>query len=292
MTGPGRIWIDGTVFPAQEARIPALDRGVLYGDGLFETMRSYRGHVFRIGDHLARLARSAQALRIPLQYSTSDLAGAISGLLDGTDQYIRLTLTRGVHPGTLGLDTGQPPMVMIHAKPFAGCGDALREGVRLCIADARRNEASPAVRHKTLNYLDSLLARSEAAGRGCTEALMLNTSGMIAECAASNIFWVRDKVVQTPAVEAGLLPGITRGVVIELCRELGLPVSEGRFPPADIYASGEAFLTNSLMQVAPVLSIEDWRPPAGAPGPVTQQIMQAYQQAVTREQPAIGDTPR
>ena len=292
MPGKAFIWINGEVKDTNDATVAALDRGLLYGDGLFETMRSYRGRVFRLNAHLERLAASAGFLRLQLPYGIAELADAVRSLVDiarasmpaDGDCYLRLTLTRGPHTGPLTLDTGQAPTVIIHAKELVDYpAEYRRDGMPVCIASIRRNEGSPLPRHKTLNYLDSLLAKAEAGDRGCAEALLLNNAGELAEGATSNLFWVRDNTVHTPAVEAGLLPGITRGTVIDLCRSLQMPLKEGLFGPEELRGADEIFLTNSLMELMPVRSIDGHAPGCDVPGAVTDLLLKAYRRQVEKE---------
>jgi len=281
------IWINGRICDIDRASIPASDRGLLYGDGLFETMRSYAGHVFRLDAHVQRLAESAAFLQIPLPYSTDELCRTIDDLVGRDDRYIRMTLTRGPHTRTLSLQTGQQATVMIHIRELRDYPSEYHDsGMPVCIASIRRNEGSPIVRHKTLNYLDSLLARAEATERDCAEAIMLNNAGDIAEGATSNVFWSCERTVFTPSPGAGLLPGITRTVVIEMCDALGIQVKEDCFRPEALQAADEIFLTNSLMELMPVRSVDGYSPRVPAPGPITKLLLGGYRDEISRERRA------
>jgi branched-chain amino acid aminotransferase len=245
-------------------------------------MRSYGGRVFLLGEHLRRLAASASFLRLRLPYTQTQLAEAVN-LVAGGDSSIRLTVTRGQHTGSLSLETDHPPTVIIQAKPVVDYPEEYRRsGMPVCVSAIRRDEASPIVRHKTLNYLESLLARAEAAERGCGEALLLNTAGFVAEGATSNVLWVRRGEVCTPSVDAGLLAGIVRELVIRLCCAERIRVHEGLFAAGELLEADEVFLTNSLMELMPVRSIDGQEIRGGAPGPVTSRLVQAYRREVER----------
>ncbi len=276
----GKLLLNGKLVDEKRAVVSTLDRGLLYGDGLFETMRAYGGRVFRLGEHLARLARSAKALRIPFALDP----GAVEKLLRVNrlaDAYVRITLTRGLHAGGIRLDAGARPTLVIHAREYPGYPKTLyKTGMKVAFADAVRATRSVVGRHKTLNYLENLLARDAASRAKCYEALFLDEKGFVAECAASNIFFVRKGVLCTPSAAMNILPGITRGVVLSLARAAGIRVREGRWRLRDVQRADEAFLTNSLMEVMPVRQVAGKRIALGG---VTRRLAAGYRNLVERE---------
>lgn len=278
----GIIWLDGQLTPAAEAQIPALDRGLLYGDGVFETIRLYGATAFRLSDHLERLFSGAEALQIPVPYSREELTEALNETARQSElreAYVRITVTRGVGGLPSDLRAAKRPTVMIHVRPFDGYPSGLYErGMRAQVSAVRRNETSPLSRVKSLNYLDSLLARARAASEGFDEAIMLNTRDMVTEGTASNLFAVRGGELLTPPIADGCLPGITRAVVMELAG-----ASERSLCPEDVLGADEAFLTNSLMEVMPLVHVHPRSIGRGAPGPVTERMRTEYRELVLGE---------
>ena len=285
MTEPqGVVWVNGEVLPAGQASVSALDRGLLYGDGVFETIRVYGGVPFRLAAHLARLAEGLRVLQINLPGASEDLGRALVEALRASglrDAYARLTVTRGVGGAPSELAGAGEPTVLVHVRPFVGYpADLYERGMGACVSAVRRNETSPLSRIKSLNYLDCLLVRAsaDAASRGCDEAVMLNTRGELAEGTASNLFVVRGGQVLTPPVAAGCLPGIARAVVMELA-----PVYEATLALTDLSAADEAFLTNSLMEVMPLVRVDEHPVGSGLPGPVARRLLAAYRATVAAE---------
>ena len=277
------VYLNGRLVDENRAVVSALDRGLLYGDGLFETMRAYAGRVFRLEAHRERRARAARALRIPIEVDASAAERALqANRLE--DAYVRITVTRGIHGGDLGLDTGAPPTLLVQARKFHSYPKTLyARGMALSLADAVRPTRSLVGRHKTLNYLENLLARDAAKRGGADETLFLDERGFVAECSASNIFFVRRGALLTPDASMNILPGITRAVVIELARAAGIRVKEGRFRLAELKRADEAFLTNSLMELMPVREIAGATIGRGVPGAVTTALAAAYRRLVEAE---------
>lgn len=280
-------WLNGELLPVAKARISPHDRGLLYGDGLFETMRAYGGVIFRLDQHLDRLSEGTLALRFPVEVYTGNLAEGCREVVRAnslSDAYVRLTVTRGEGglPSELAATDG--PTGLITAREFHGYpAEMATRGMTAHVASVTRNATSPLSRVKSLNYLDNALARAEATDAGADEALLRDASGHVVEGSSSNLFAVVDGTVRTPPVDAGVLAGITRDCVLELCADLALPVSETLFDAEELLASGEAFLTNSLMEVMPLVAA-DGRPIGdGAPGPVTTRLQEAYRALVERE---------
>ena len=283
---PELIWHDGQIFAPEDARCSCLDRGRLYGDGLFETMRAYHGKIFRLDAHLGRLMAGAEQLYLQLPMATEELQTTAQKTLEEselTSAYIRLTVTRGVGGSPSELDASTPS-VTVWVRPLAGYPAQLYErGMSAVLASARRNEYSPLSNLKTVNYLENILARAEARRGDADEALFLNTAGQLAETSASNLFIVADGRVLTPPIEAGILPGITRACVLELCQAEGISIQEQPLELHQLPAAEEAFLTNSLMEIMPLTSFAGKAIGSGQPGEITKQLQQAYRDLVDEE---------
>lgn len=258
------VWAGGRWRPAAEAALPAGDRGLLHGHGLFETVRVTGGRPALVERHLDRLYASAPLVGLELPWSRAELAAlaaeapARAGLREGA---VRLTVTAGPGPA---FGPGGPPGLVVAARPPT----PLPPRARAVVASFPRNHRSPLARVKSLSYLENVLARREAAARGADEALLLNGEGELAEGAATNVFFVRGGRLCTPAVACGALPGVMRGLVLALAGDL-LPVEEGRYRLADLAAAEEAFLTNVLVGVWPLVAVEGRPLGDGRPGPVT-----------------------
>jgi branched-chain amino acid aminotransferase len=278
------VFFNGDVVLEEEALVSVRDRGFLYGDGIFETLRSYKGIPFLLEDHLKRLASSSQALDIPLPYGLEDIQTAVQNLLGLnklTNALIRITLSRGESPH-YGLQPPEStsdvqPTLIIQTHPFhPHPEEAYKQGMRLIISAYRRSTTCPLARHKTANFLTGIMARQEAARRGAQEALFLNTEGQVCEATTSNIFLVESGRVVTPSLQANLLPGITRRKVLELSQAEGLPASEDLFGTERLLKADEAFLTNSLMELMPISVIEEKSISRTTPGKITRRLMEAY----------------
>ncbi len=283
---PELIWHDGQILHPEDARCSCLDRGRLYGDGLFETMRAYHGKIFRLQAHLERMIAGAEQLYLQLPMAIEELRDAVREPLAASglpDAYVRLTVTRGVggRPSQLDASTAS---VTIWVRPFSGYPPELHQkGMSAVLAQARRNEHSSLSNLKTLNYLDNLLARAAAQRVGADEAIFLNTSGQLAEASASNLFIVADGGVLTPPIEAGVLPGITRACVLELCAAEGIPFTEAPLEVDELRGTAEAFLTGSIMGIMPLTSFAGKAIGSGQPGEITRQLQQAYRDLVDEE---------
>jgi len=278
-----KVWINGQLVDKDDARLSVFDHGLLYGDGVFEGIRAYGGRIFRCEDHVERLFASAKAIRLEIPLSPDQIIGAMeqtlkaNGLVDG---YIRLVVTRG--PGTLGLDPGKcyDPTVFIIADQIVLYPKEMYEnGMSAIIAKTRRTAPSmvpPSV--KSLNYLNNILAKIEAVDAGVPEALMLNAEGEVAEATGDNVFIVRDRTVITPPGEAGILIGVTRKVVMELCAKLGIPLKERRIPVEALYAADECFLTGTAAEVIAVTKVDGHVIGTGKPGPITRRLLEAFRE--------------
>ncbi len=283
-----KVYLNGRIIEEEEAFIPACDRGVLFGDGLFETMRAYGGKPFRLERHLERLRQGCRELRFRHWPAGGEIEEALSDLyimnVGEGDAYIRITLTGGPFDGKRTLQRCAAPNTLIVVKPLEPYPAAYYEkGIRLTVSGIRRNEASFLSRIKSNNYLASLAAKQEAADRGADDALMLNVAGFLAEGTSSNIFLVRRGRAATPGEECGLLPGITREAVLELCGRLGIPRETGRYTLDDLRGADEAFLTMSTGEIVPIAEVEEEAIGLTCPGPATSRLAAAFHELVREE---------
>ncbi len=279
-----KIYIGGELFDKEDATISVFDHGLLYGDGVFEGIRSYGGKVFLLAEHVDRLWDSAKALMLEIPISKEEMTKAIQATVDVNgitgDGYIRVLVTRGI--GTLGLDPNwcSNPQVIIIADKIALYPDELYEkGLDIITVGTIRNHpAALNPRIKSLNYLNNILAKIEGLQAGCIEALMLNHKGEVAECTGDNLFLVRDGVLLTPPTDAGILEGITRDAVIGLARDAGFEVREVSLTRHDIFIAEECFLTGTAAEVIPVVKLDSRAIGDGTPGPVTRDLMARFKQ--------------
>ena len=280
-----KVNINGTLYAKEDARISVYDHGLLYGDGVFEGMRSYGGKVFRLEQHLQRLWESAKAIWLEIPVTQEALAAAVTETLsanDIQDGYIRLVVTRGA--GTLGLDpnrTSDPQVIIITDHITLYPDEYYQNGLKIVTVTTRRNHPDAlSPRIKSLNYLNNILAKIEGLQAGCVEALMLNHRDEVAECTGDNIFLVKSGCLITPATDAGILEGITRQAVIDLAQEAGMEVREPTIQLDDVYQADECFLTGSAAEVVPVVQVDDCQIGTGIPGPVTCDLMKRFRELV------------
>jgi len=275
-----RINIDGRISPAESARIPVLDRGFLYGDSVYEVVRTYEGKLFALEEHLARLEASAERLHLALP-ERSWLASEIDRTLEaaGNDEtYCRIIITRGVGPITLDPTTADAPMTVIVAKeyePFPAW--TYSKGVRITIPNIRRTarvSLDPAI--KSGNYLNSVLAFGEARRAGFYDAVMLDHQGLVTEATSSNVFAAKDGRLLTPALEHGLLAGVTRRFLLDLARGNGIECVECELRPADLTGADEVMLTSTLREVQPVVQIGETPIGGGVPGPISARLRRLF----------------
>jgi len=279
------LWVDGRPADAARPAVSALDRGFTLADGLFETMRAYDGTVFRLERHLERLAAGAAVLGIAVPDHVADTIAAAAEALrrrGWSDAALRLTLSRGVGQRGLAPAAADPVTVLtVHALPP---GESLAaRAVRVRTAAGRRNEFAPTAGVKTLAYTDAVVALAQARAAGADDALFLDTAGHLSEATASNLFLVSGSTLRTPALACGVLPGITRGVVLELAQSIGLDTHEEILLPRDLAAADEAFLTSSIREIAPIARADGRAMPNGAPGPVTARVADALGAVIARE---------
>jgi len=278
---PLKVYINGKLYDKEKAAVSVYDHGLLYGDGVFEGIRSYSGKVFRLDEHLERLWNSAKAIWLQIPISRTEMAKAIVDTLAANqiaDGYIRVVVTRGV--GTLGLDPTRCswPQVIIITDLISLYPDELyRKGLEIITVSTMRNHpAALSPRIKSLNYLNNILAKIEGLQAGSIEALMLNHKGEVAECTGDNIFLVRSGKLLTPPNEAGILEGITRQAVMELASGCGIPVHEIPLTKHDVYIADECFLTGTAAEVVPVVKVDSRQIGDGTPGPMTRDLMERF----------------
>ncbi len=275
-----KVFIDGALFDESNARISVFDRGFLYGDSVYEAMRTAGGKPVDLEPHLERLHRSAAALALSVP-STADLENAIQRTLTAAgndDSYVRLIVTRG--GGAIGLDTAlaEAPSCIVIVRPLVlPTAEQYEHGVALCIVEIRRTPRramDPSV--KSGNYLNNIMALQEARKSGAYEALMCNMRGYVAEGSTSNVFIVRGGRLTTPPLETGLLAGITRQRISELAVAEGIVVEEAALLPEDVRGADEVFITSSVRGILPVTKIDDAPVGGGAVGAVTRRLMALY----------------
>jgi len=276
-----KVYINGKLYDKEDAKVSVYDHGLLYGDGVFEGLRSYGGKVFRLEQHLDRLWSSARAICLEIPTTKSELADVVNETLQVNgiqDGYIRIVVTRGA--GSLGLDpnrTSDPQVIVIADRIALYPEEFYEQGLEIVTASTIRNHpAALNPRVKSLNYLNNILAKIEGLKAGCVEALMLNHKGEVAECTGDNIFLVTGGVITTPPTDAGILEGITRDAVIELAVEAGITVKEVGMTRHDVYIADECFLTGSAAEVIPVVKVDDRPIGDGKPGPVTRKLMEKF----------------
>ena len=275
------VYIDGEYFPQEEAKISVFDHGLLYGDGVFEGIRSYKGRVFKLDEHLQRLYDSAKAIMLEIPISIEAMEEAVLETLRRNqlhDAYIRLVVTRGV--GDLGLDPDKcpvPTIFIIADKITLYPPNFYEDGLEIVTVSIRRNYAEAiSPRIKSLNYLNNILAKIEGKQAGVEEVLMLNAEGYVVECSGDNIFFLKDNVIVTPPTHLGILEGVTRNTVIDLARELGITLEEKVFTRHDLYTAEECFLTGTAAEVIPVVKIDQRIVGNGYPGTVTQKLIEEF----------------
>ena len=283
-----KVNIGGKYFDKADAKISVYDHGLLYGDGIFEGIRAYSGRVFRLKAHVDRLYDSAKAIHLVIPVSREAMARTVLDTLalnKLTDAYIRLIVTRGA--GSLGLDprkTTDPQIICITDSISLYPAELYEHGLKIITAGTMRNHpAALNPRVKSLNYLNSIMAKIEGTNAGCLEALMLNHKGEVAECTGDNIFIVRHGELHTPSVDAGILEGITRDAVMELARAVGIKVVERTMDRHDIYTADECFLTGTAAEVIPVVECDGRPLGTGQPGPITRDLHTRFHRLVREE---------
>lgn len=280
------VYINGEFFEKDKAKISVFDRGVLYGDGIFEGIRLYDGIIFKCKEHMDRLYNAAKAIKLEIPVSKDEMTEIVAescrknNLKNG---YIRLIVTRGI--GDLGLDPDvckTPEIICIAGAIQMYPEEVYEKGMTAITSSQRRNKATivdPQI--KSLNYLNNILAKIEANRAGASEAIMLNEDGIVTECTGDNIFIVKDGAIYTPPIHVGILDGITRKGVFEICKELNVPIYEKEFTLFNVYSADECFFSGSAAELIAVTNIDDRTIGDGVCGPITKKLGQAFK-TITR----------
>ncbi len=279
------VYVNGRITDERAAVVSVFDHGFLYGEGVYETLRTYSQRLFLYERHVRRLRRSASMIALDVPFTDDDLLQAIRETmthagLDG-EAYVRVLLTRGVGELTYDLQATPTLTLVIIVKPQVDPpAEAYREGVRVVIVDIVRNHpgsVNPII--KSNNLMNNALAMQEAIRRGAFEGVMRNYRGELTECTTANLFIVKAGVVLTPPLEAGLLPGITREFIFEIGRATGVDVREGALGDEDLYGADEAFLTSTTREAVPIVTVDERTIGSGSPGPVTLKLLEAFRLA-------------
>jgi branched-chain amino acid aminotransferase len=284
--------VNGRIQSGQEASVPVFDHGFLYGEGIYETIRTYNGKPFLFDRHVNRLQLSAQMIALSMPWGYQELLGRVQETLTAWsgpgEAYIRILVTRGVGDLTYDPAACPTPTLVVIVKDHAEVPPAVLErGVKVALSSYLRNHpgsVNPLI--KSNNLLNNALAMQEGLRFGAYESLMRNYRGELAECSQSNFFLVRGGAALTPAVESGLLRGVTRDFLFEIGKDIGVPVADAILREQDLETADEAFITSTTREVVPVVTVGDRTVGEGRPGPVTRKMRAAYLQrahALTRD---------
>ena len=278
---PTHININGVIAGPEEAKISVLDHGLLFGDSVYETLRTYSGKPFLFSRHFARLEHSAKAIDLQLPWTRSKTLEEIRKTLFAGECRIRLVFTRGVGDVAADVETCTDPTPIIIVVPLVVPPERIyKEGVEVVISTVRRSSRFADL--KTGSLIHQVLARREAKARHAYEAILLTADEKLSDGITSNIYIVRDGKLLTPSREAGIIEGITRGVVLDQAREIGIEVTEGLFDIDEIGRADEMFLTSSTREVVPIARVEGKPVGNALPGPITLQLLRAYRSAIQR----------
>ena len=279
------VFVNGRITGEREAVVSVFDHGFIYGEGVYETLRTYSRRMFLYDRHARRLRRSAQMIALDVPFGDDELARQIADTMGAAnlddEAYIRVLLTRGV--GELTYDpraTPTPTLVIIVKPQVDPPPEAYTDGVHVVIVDIVRNHpgsVNPMI--KSNNLMNSALAMQEALRRGAFEGIMRNYRGELTECTTSNLFIVKDGVAMTPPLDAGLLPGITREFMFEIGATIGVTVREAVLDDDDLYGADEAFLTSTTREAVPIVTVDEQPIGTGRPGPVTLKLLEAFRRA-------------
>ncbi|MED4586632.1 aminodeoxychorismate lyase [Brevibacillus choshinensis] len=280
------VYVNGTIYPAEQASVSVMDHGFLYGIGLFETLRVYDRRLFLWEAHYARLCSGLLALRITPAWTSEELVAAVLQTIDAnglSDAYVRLSVTAGPEGVGLVADGYERPSLFVFAKPVAPLADPPHPK-RLQTLELPRQTAEGHQRFKSHNYLNNALAKQELSGAPSdVEGLFLTHDGYLAEGIVSNLFWLNHDRLYTPSLDTGILDGVTRQHVLLLAKRMGLPAEEGRFRLEALREADEVFVTNSVQEIVPVLEI-DGHLVSSNYGKYTQELHRAYRESI-----AIGE---
>jgi branched-chain amino acid aminotransferase len=278
----GAVYVNGRITGANEAVIPVYDHGFVYGEGIYETLRTYNRVPFLYDRHMRRLRASARHIHLDVPFDDATLMARIEETMAAAGEmpeaYIRVLLTRGVGELTYELNATPTPSLVIIVKPAEEPpGRVTNEGIQISLVPFLRNHpgsVNPLI--KSNNLLNNALAMQEAYRRGGEEGLMCNYRGELSECSQSNFFLVRGGVALTPKSAAGLLEGVTRAFLFEVGQDVGVEVKEDTLYPADLDTAEEVFITSTTRELSPVVRIDDRVIGTGRPGPVTAKLLDGY----------------
>jgi branched-chain amino acid aminotransferase len=278
----GAVYVNGRISRAEEAAIPVYDHGFLYGEGVYETLRTYNRVPFLYDRHVRRLRASAGHIQLPVPFTDDELASWMADTMAAAgamqEAYIRVLLTRGVGELTYDVQATPVPSLVIIVKPLdEPPARVLTEGIKVALVPILRNHpgsVNPII--KSNNLLNNAIAMQEANRRGADEGLMCNYRGELSECSQANFFIVRGGAALTPRNEAGLLEGLTRNFLFEVGEEAGVDVRYETLFPVDLQTAEEAFITSTTRELSPVTRVDDWPVGTGKPGPVTKKLLEAY----------------
>jgi len=285
-----QIWMNGEFIPEDEAKVSVFDHGLLYGDGCFEGIRVYNRRIFKLKAHLERFYRSANSIRLEIPYDFDTLEQVLREGVKRNDVingYIRPVVTRGY--GNLGINPYQcekPTVFIITANIQLYPPEIYKTGLKIITAKRRRidrNALDPNV--KSLNYLNNIMTKIEAVEANVLEAVMLNNDGNVSECTGDNIFFIKDGCVYTPPVETGILEGITRNFVIEMCGDLNIPCKEHLFDFAELKAADEVFLTGTAAEIVSVTHVDKDQIGDGKPGEITDRLLAEFRRRTVEDAP-------
>jgi len=294
----GAVYVNGRIARAEDAVIPVYDHGFLYGEGVYETLRTYNRVPFLYDRHARRLRASAGHIALTVPFSDDELSSWIGDTMAAAgafqEAYIRVLLTRGVGELSYDLQSTPVPSLVIIVKPLEEPpARVLTDGIKVALVPILRNHpgsVNPII--KSNNLLNNALAMQEANRRGADEGLMCNYRGELSECSQANFFIVRDGAAMTPANDAGLLKGLTRDFLFEVGQDAGVEVRYETLMPADLEMADEAFITSTTRELSPVTQIDDRPVGNGKPGPVTRKLLEAYRQRAHALTRALVEGPR
>jgi branched-chain amino acid aminotransferase len=274
------VFFDGKIYKGKDIPAFMLDRGLFFGDGVFESMRCYEKKICGLNHHLDRLRHGLEVLRIPPAWDEKELTQKIFDTVEASahkDTYVRVNVTRGAWLGSIPPFGAAEPRLMIVCRPFLGFREELYEkGFQTITLQTRRNETSPLCQIKSLNYLDNILGRMQALEQGMDEGIFLNTRGLLTEGTASNLFLVQGRRLITPPLEDGVLKGVTREIVLEKAADLNLAIEIKSIRPEEILSADEGFLTNSSLGIIGWVASDRKPVGSGQPGPVTKRMRSLY----------------
>jgi branched-chain amino acid aminotransferase group I len=285
------VYLNGSLVARSKAKISVYDHAFLYGYGLYETMRAYNGKIFLLERHIKRMRKAAKMIGLAEKLAGIDLAKACKDMLAANglkDARLRVTVSNGESEVTPWTDNGGAPNVVVTTRAYTPFTAAkYNEGFRVAIASERRCRQSVVATMKSVNHLSSVMARMEATALGLDEALLLNDNGNIAEGGGCNVFFVESEALLTPPLDSGILPGVTREMVIEIAAEAGIKVKEADIKPGNLKKFDEAFVTNAMIEIMPVTAVREAggqikKIGSGKPGEITRRLMAAYREKVER----------